>query len=33
MSDDVRDEPLPRNPGGKVLKPLLRESVEWGDQL
>jgi acyl-CoA synthetase (AMP-forming)/AMP-acid ligase II len=25
----VRDEPLPRNPGGKVLKPVLRESAEW----
>ena len=29
----LRDEPLPRNPGGKVLKPSLRESVEWGEQL
>ncbi|MFT3852797.1 MAG: AMP-binding protein [Ilumatobacteraceae bacterium] len=29
----VRDEPLPRNPGGKVLKPTLRETIEWGDQL
>ncbi len=29
----VRDEPLPRNPGGKVLKPQLRESTQWGDQL
>jgi long-chain acyl-CoA synthetase len=29
----VRDQPLPRNPGGKVLKPILRESVEWGAQL
>ena len=25
----VRTEPLPRNPGGKVLKPTLRESAEW----
>jgi long-chain acyl-CoA synthetase len=25
----VRAEPLPRNPGGKVLKPVLRESAEW----
>jgi acyl-CoA synthetase (AMP-forming)/AMP-acid ligase II len=25
----VRDEPLPRNPGGKVLKPVLREQVSW----
>ena len=29
----VRDDPLPRNPGGKVLKPSLRESVVWGEQL
>ncbi len=28
-----RDEPLPRNAGGKVLKPILRDSVVWGDQL
>ena len=25
----VRSEPLPRNPGGKVLKPTLREQTEW----
>jgi acyl-CoA synthetase (AMP-forming)/AMP-acid ligase II len=25
----VRTEPLPRNPGGKVLKPTLRESATW----
>jgi long-chain acyl-CoA synthetase len=25
----VRAEPLPRNPGGKVLKPPLREQTEW----
>jgi len=25
----VRSEPLPRNPGGKVLKPVLRESASW----
>jgi acyl-CoA synthetase (AMP-forming)/AMP-acid ligase II len=25
----VRTEPLPRNPGGKVLKPVLRESADW----
>jgi acyl-CoA synthetase (AMP-forming)/AMP-acid ligase II len=25
----VRGEPLPRNPGGKVLKPPLREQTEW----
>lgn len=28
-----REEPLPRNPNGKVLKPVLRESTEWGDPL
>ncbi|WP_338897722.1 AMP-binding protein [Streptomyces sp. TG1A-60] len=26
----VRDAPLPRNPGGKVLKGALREETEWG---
>ncbi len=26
----IRDEPLPRNPGGKILKKALRQSVEWG---
>ena len=26
-------EPLPRNPGGKVLKPVLRKETEWGPQL
>ncbi|MEK7829536.1 MAG: AMP-binding protein, partial [Acidobacteriota bacterium] len=26
----VRSELLPRNPGGKILKPSLRNSVEWG---
>jgi long-chain acyl-CoA synthetase len=25
----IRSEPLPRNPGGKVLKPPLREQTEW----
>jgi long-chain acyl-CoA synthetase len=25
----VRAEPLPRNPGGKVQKPVLRQSAEW----
>ena len=25
----VRTDPLPRNPGGKVLKPALRGSVTW----
>ena len=28
-----RDEPLPRNPGGKVLKPVLRKETEWGSAL
>jgi acyl-CoA synthetase (AMP-forming)/AMP-acid ligase II len=26
----VRDEVLPRNPGGKVLKPVLRNDTDWG---
>lgn len=26
----VRNEVLPRNPGGKVLKPVLRNGIEWG---
>jgi long-chain acyl-CoA synthetase len=26
----VRKEPMPRNPGGKMLKPVLRKEVEWG---
>ncbi len=26
----VRTEPLPRNPGGKILKRALRENTEWG---
>jgi long-chain acyl-CoA synthetase len=29
----VRTEPLPRNPGGKVLKKQLREQTEWGTPL
>ena len=29
----LRNEPLPRNPGGKVLKKPLREETEWGDPL
>jgi len=29
----VRTEPLPRNPGGKILKKQLREETEWGDPL
>lgn len=28
-----RSEPLPRNPGGKVLKPRLREQTDWGRPL
>ena len=27
---DVRTEPLPRNPGGKLLKRQLREQAQWG---
>jgi acyl-CoA synthetase (AMP-forming)/AMP-acid ligase II len=26
----VRAEPLPRNPGGKILKPALRKDTAWG---
>jgi long-chain acyl-CoA synthetase len=26
----VRPDPLPRNPGGKILKGRLRKEVEWG---
>jgi acyl-CoA synthetase (AMP-forming)/AMP-acid ligase II len=29
----IRSEPLPRNPGGKILKKALRQSVEWGRPL
>jgi acyl-CoA synthetase (AMP-forming)/AMP-acid ligase II len=29
----VRSEPLPRNPAGKVLKPVLRKDTEWGAAL
>jgi long-chain acyl-CoA synthetase len=29
----VRSEPLPRNPGGKVLKPRVREETQWGAPL
>ena len=25
----VREEALPRNPGGKIVKPTLREEVDW----
>ncbi|MFY9607398.1 MAG: AMP-binding protein [Blastocatellia bacterium] len=26
----IRTQPLPRNPGGKILKPVLRKEIEWG---
>jgi long-chain acyl-CoA synthetase len=26
----IRKEPMPRNPGGKMLKPVLRREIEWG---
>jgi long-chain acyl-CoA synthetase len=29
----LRTDPLPRNPGGKVLKKQLREETSWGDPL
>jgi long-chain acyl-CoA synthetase len=29
----VREEPLPRNPGGKILKARLREETSWGKPL
>jgi acyl-CoA synthetase (AMP-forming)/AMP-acid ligase II len=29
----VRGEPLPRNPGGKVLKAQLRDETDWGEPL
>ena len=29
----VWDGPLPRNPGGKILKEHLRQQVEWGEPL
>jgi hypothetical protein len=29
----VSGRPLPRNPGGKLLKAQLRKSVEWGTPL
>jgi acyl-CoA synthetase (AMP-forming)/AMP-acid ligase II len=28
----VREDPLPRNPGGKLLKARLREDTRWGKQ-
>jgi len=29
----IRMEPMPRNPGGKMLKPVLRRETEWGKAL
>ncbi len=29
----IRTEALPRNPGGKILKPRLRKEAEWGKAL
>ena len=29
----LRDEPLPRNPGGKILKRALRDGMNWGPPL
>ncbi len=29
----VRADPLPRNAGGKVLKPVLRDETDWGEQI
>jgi acyl-CoA synthetase (AMP-forming)/AMP-acid ligase II len=29
----VLSEPLPRNPGGKVLKAQLRDETDWGKPL
>jgi long-chain acyl-CoA synthetase len=29
----VLSEPLPRNPGGKVLKAQLRDQIDWGEPL
>jgi long-chain acyl-CoA synthetase len=29
----IRAEPLPRNPGGKILKPRLRQEGDWGKPL
>lgn len=29
----IRAEPLPRNAGGKVLKPVLRTETDWGEQV
>jgi long-chain acyl-CoA synthetase len=29
----IRPEALPRNPGGKILKPRLRQEAVWGKAL
>jgi acyl-CoA synthetase (AMP-forming)/AMP-acid ligase II len=29
----IRGEALPRNPGGKILKPRLRKEADWGNPL
>jgi long-chain acyl-CoA synthetase len=29
----LREEPLPRNPAGKVIKSQLRDETEWGKPL
>lgn len=29
----IHPEPLPRNPGGKILKPAIRKQVAWGNPL
>jgi acyl-CoA synthetase (AMP-forming)/AMP-acid ligase II len=29
----IRKDPMPRNPGGKMLKPVLRRETEWGEQV
>jgi long-chain acyl-CoA synthetase len=29
----IRSEPLPRNPAGKVLKPVLRDQTHWGAEI
>ncbi|MGZ6780747.1 MAG: class I adenylate-forming enzyme family protein, partial [Mycobacterium sp.] len=29
----IRSEPLPRNPAGKVLKPVLRDQSRWGEEI
>ncbi|HEX8089891.1 MAG TPA: AMP-binding protein [Blastocatellia bacterium] len=26
----IREDPMPRNPGGKMLKPVLRRETDWG---